>query len=51
MDHSLFLALGGMEDFLGGGGQSLGFQSKTKRRSVIANRVWKRDYKKKLSAS
>ena len=31
-----------------GGGESLGFQSKTKRRSVIANRVWKRDYKKKI---
>lgn len=47
MDHSLFSALGGgMEDFWGGGGKSLGFQSKTKRRSVIANRVWKRDYKK-----
>ena len=46
MDHSLFSALGGgMEDFWGGG-ESLGFQSKTKKRSVIANRVWKRDYKK-----
>ena len=47
MDHSLFSALGGGWK-ISRGGESLGFQSKTKRRSVIANRVWKRDYKKKI---